>query len=64
MFGFGIWEIAILIGLLVLLFGARRAGVILRRGVDLHGKVSNAKNEVKGLFRLDSLLGRGRGKKP
>ncbi|HDR46245.1 MAG TPA: hypothetical protein ENN94_00930, partial [Geoalkalibacter subterraneus] len=35
MFGFGMWEIAIFIGLLVVLFGARRAGRIVRRGMDL-----------------------------
>ena len=64
MFGFGMWEIAILIGLLVLLFGARRAGVILRRGIDLHGKVSEARSSMRSVFSLESLLGRGRNKKP
>jgi Sec-independent protein translocase protein TatA len=64
MFGFGFWEIAILIGLLVLVFGAKRLPEILRRGVEIHGKVNQTKQEVRSLFSLDGLLGRDRDKKP
>lgn len=57
MFGFGIWEIAIFIGLLVVLFGARRAGRIVRRGVDLHGRAQDLRQQSRRLFSLESLLG-------
>ncbi len=64
MFGFGIWEIALLIGLLVLLFGARRAGAIVRRGMEVHDQINRARGGLRGFFSLDNLLGRGRDRKP
>ncbi len=63
MFGFGLMEIAILIGLLVLIFGTRRLPEILRRGVEIYGKVNQTKQEARNLFSLEGLLGRNRDKK-
>ena len=64
MFGFGIWEIALLVGLLVLVFGTRRTGDVVRKGLEIHGQVNKARGEVRSLFSLDSLLGRNRDRKP
>lgn len=64
MFGFGIWEIAILIVILVVLFGARRAGAMVRRGLEMHDQVNQARSGLRSFFSLDTFLGRNRNRKP
>ena len=48
MFGLGLIEIALLIGLLVLLFGARPVGRMLDKGLRAHRSWQKAKGEVTG----------------
>ncbi|KIH77957.1 hypothetical protein SAMN05660860_02388 [Geoalkalibacter ferrihydriticus] len=64
MFGFGFLEIGLLILLLVVLFGARRAGDMLRRGMEIHGQVNRARSDLRSFFSIDTLLGRNRDRKP
>ena len=58
MFGLGPMEILLLIGLLVVLFGASRAGRILGTGVRLKRRADQAKARWGGLLSLRGLLER------
>lgn len=58
MFGFGVWEILLLVGLLVVCFGASRTGKILGTGVRVQRRVGQAKQQLDGAFSLRGLLHR------
>lgn len=58
MFGFGLWEILLVVGLLVLVFGASRAGKILGTGVRVQRQVGQVKQQLGGAFSLRGLLQR------
>ena len=58
MFGFGYLEIGILVLILVLIFGVRRAGRILRQGFDTYRRVDKTRQDLKRSFSLTSLFRR------
>jgi Sec-independent protein translocase protein TatA len=58
MFGFGLWEILLVVGLLVVCFGASRTGKILGTGVRLKRQADTVKHQLGGAFSLRGLLQR------
>lgn len=58
MFGFGLWEVLLVIGLLVVCFGASRTGKILGTGVRIQRQVGQVKQQLGGAFSLRGLLQR------
>lgn len=58
MFGFGLWEILLVVGLLVVCFGASRTGKILGTGVRIQRQVGQVKQQLGGAFSLRGLLQR------
>jgi len=58
MFGFGYLEIGVLALILVVIFGARRAGRIFRQGFDTYRRVDTARRDLKKSFSLTGLFRR------
>ncbi|MCA9738161.1 MAG: twin-arginine translocase TatA/TatE family subunit [Gemmatimonadota bacterium] len=59
MFGLGVWEIILIFGILILVFGARRIPEI---GRGLGEGIRNFKGSVRGNGEEDRKLGDGRSK--
>lgn len=57
-FGFGYLEIGVLALILVLIFGARRAGRIFRQGFETYRHVEKTRRDFKKYFRLTGLFRR------
>jgi len=60
MFGLGYTEIALLLVLLVLLFGGRSTGRMLGKAFGLYRDVEDTRSELRRQFSLSSLLHRDR----
>ncbi len=62
MFGFGIWEIALLLLVLVILFGIGPVRDMASRAFGLYRKVDEAKRSLRDPLNLGDILGRGKKK--
>ncbi len=56
MFGFGWLEIAVLIALVVLIFGANRSREIFTTAFRTYHKVNKTKQDLKNMVSVDRLL--------
>lgn len=56
MFGFGIWEMALLLGVVVLLFGVGPVRAMIGRGLDLYRKVNETRQALRDPLKLGDLL--------
>jgi Sec-independent protein translocase protein TatA len=50
MFGFGLFEIVILLGLVILVFGAAKARKMIDTGLHIHREVDKTRQEIRRTF--------------